>query len=93
MYPNETIRLAFKNFKAENKTFNDSEVSQLDEALMKLDKYQPSNHLVSQWNKNYGHVENVPSQLARDMLIVDYLVQRKDMSLNRATSVVQMGRL
>lgn len=87
MYPNKTIEKAFKNFKKENTTFDKQEVKNLNEALKSLSSYKPSEHLKGRWKDQWGHVALVPDQLVRDMLIVDYMVQQKNMEFTSACDI------
>lgn len=87
MYQSKTIEQAYQAFEKANKKYSEQEVNNLDEALRNLKSYQASRHLIGRWNAEWGHVENVPSQLRRDMLIVDYLVQQKSMKLSQAAAL------
>ena len=43
--------------------------------------------LRGRWEKQWGHVALVPDQLVRDMLIVDYMVQQKNMEFTSACDI------
>ena len=86
----KTEQMALRNFvksQGETERFPKSSVSLLMEALGNYRQKGPSTDLVQAWNETYGHIENVPEQIYRDQLIVDYLHKRKGMELENAADL------
>ena len=82
-----TQSLAYNLFEQKQTSFNDEQLSYLKEALDNLLEYTPSDYQQGIWSNQYGHVENIPQQIVRDQLIVDYLVQQKNMTLDQAVDI------
>ena len=82
-----TQSLAYNLFEQKQNRFSEEELSCLKEALDNLLEYSPSDYLQEIWSVQYGHVENIPQQIVRDQLIVDYLVQQKNMDLHQAVGI------
>lgn len=87
-YSNPTTEQeALKQFALTPHRFTNLEMANLSKALRNHRDRTPSDHLKEVWSSQFGHVENVPDQLLRDQLIVDYLVQVSGMSLERAADL------
>ena len=87
-YSNPTTEQeALKRFALSPHGYSNLEMANLSDALRNHRNSTPSDHLKKVWSSQFGHVENVPSQLLRDQLIVDYLVKVTGMSLSRATDL------
>jgi hypothetical protein len=87
-YKTEQMALhKFVESQGETDSFPKSSVSLLMEALRNYREEGPTTDLVQSWNETYGHVENVPEQIYRDQLIVDYLHKRKGMDFENAADL------
>ena len=74
---------AFENFKTSNKTYDDIDVSRLEDALENWVTYTPC-QLVQEYLKEHP---NEPLQVTRDRLIVDYMIERGGLSMNEAVDL------
>ena len=77
---------AFEKFEQESADYPYNCMRALEEALTNIDDLQPSRHLRQRWDA-YGGESMVSKQLKRDMLIVDYLVQKKGLSFDVANDM------
>lgn len=83
-----TIALkAFEKFEQETAEYPYNYMRALEDAVSKIGKTEPSRHLKQRWSDHFGGEMFVPEQLKRDMLIVDYMVQRKSVPFDVANEM------
>ena len=77
---------AFEKFEQETAEYPYNFMRALEEALTNIGKTKPSSHLKKRWSM-YGGESMISDQLKRDMLIVDYMVQRKNVPFEVANEM------
>lgn len=77
---------AFEKFEQETAEYPYNFMCALKEALTNIGNTKPSNHLKKQWSMRGGEAL-ISDQVKRDMLIVDYMVQQKEVPFEIANDM------
>ena len=74
---------SFEKFKSENKTYCDMDVNRLEDALKNWTTYSPGPDIRHHLDTH----PNEPLQVVRDRLIVDYMIERGGLALEKAAKL------